>query len=160
MYVKFHQNIPYGSRDKTSFTFSEFGPRQSLDKWKMAFGNILDYVLSVSMRMQTFIKIFPMVQELFTFFRIWTSAKPRPMINGIWQSIRLGFVYINVFAKFYQNGSRVMGSFHFFTIWTLGLDLSKTSTNGKLYCAIPWARSYHYRCVCEISSKYSRNFKI
>ena len=39
MYAKFHLNIPYGSRERTNFTFSEFGPRQSLDQWQMAFGN-------------------------------------------------------------------------------------------------------------------------
>ena len=34
VYEKFHQNIPH---DTASFTFSEFGPRQSLDRRQMAF---------------------------------------------------------------------------------------------------------------------------
>ena len=38
----------------------------------------------------------------FHFFRIWRSAKPRPMINVISQSLGLDFVNINAYAKFYQ----------------------------------------------------------
>ena len=32
VYTKFLQNISYGSRDRTSLTVSEFGPRQRLDR--------------------------------------------------------------------------------------------------------------------------------
>ena len=32
VYAKFHHNIPLSSRDRTIFTFSEFGARQSLDR--------------------------------------------------------------------------------------------------------------------------------
>ena len=39
----------------------------------------------------------------FHFFRIWSSAKPRPMKNVISQSLGLGLVNINVYAKVYQN---------------------------------------------------------
>ena len=39
----------------------------------------------------------------FHFFRIWRSAKPRPMINVILQFLELDLVNINVSAKFYQN---------------------------------------------------------
>ena len=52
--------------------------------------------------------------DQFPFFRIWTSAKPRPTTNGIWQSFGLDRVNINVYANFYHNisnGSRVMGNF-------------------------------------------------
>ena len=41
VYRKCHQNILYGSRDRASSSFSEFGPWQSLDRWTMAFGNPL-----------------------------------------------------------------------------------------------------------------------
>ena len=34
-YAKFYQSIPHGSSDWASFTFSEFGPRQSLDHRQM-----------------------------------------------------------------------------------------------------------------------------
>ena len=37
------------------------------------------------------------------FFRIWTSAKPRPIPNDIWQSLGLQLVNINVYAKFHHN---------------------------------------------------------
>ena len=32
VYAKVNQNIPLSSRDRTIFTFSEFGARQSLDQ--------------------------------------------------------------------------------------------------------------------------------
>ena len=41
--------------------------------------------------------------------------------NAIWQQLRLDLVSINMYANSYQNipyGSRVMGNFHFFTVWT------------------------------------------
>ena len=33
VYAKFNHNIPFNSRDRAIFTFSEFGARQSLDRW-------------------------------------------------------------------------------------------------------------------------------
>ena len=41
VYAKFHHNIPLISRDMAIFTFSEFGARQSLDRRKMSFRNLL-----------------------------------------------------------------------------------------------------------------------
>ena len=35
--LKFHQNIPFGSRDKASFTFSEFGHRLQPDRQNMIY---------------------------------------------------------------------------------------------------------------------------
>ena len=92
----------------------------------------------------------------FHFFRIWRSAKPRPMINVILQFLELDLVNINVSAKFYQNiqnGLRV--KFHCFQ----NLNLGKTSTNLKCHLTIPWATSCQYQCVCKISSQYSTQFK-
>ena len=69
----------------------------------------------------------------FHFFRIWRSAKPRPMINVILQFLELDLVNINVSAKFYQNipnGLRV--EFHCFQ----NLNLGKTSTNPKCHLTI------------------------
>ena len=60
-YANFYQNIPLSSRDRAIFTFSEFEPRQRLGQSEMTFDNLLGYILSVSMRMQTFIKIFKTV---------------------------------------------------------------------------------------------------
>ena len=42
-------------------TFSEFDPRQRLGQSQMTSDNLLGYILSISMRMQNFIKIFQAV---------------------------------------------------------------------------------------------------
>ena len=55
-------------------------------------------------------------RAIFTFFRIWSSAKLRPMKNVISQSLELDLVNINVYAKVYQNipfSSRDMAIFTF-----------------------------------------------
>ena len=54
----------------------------------------------------------------FPFFRIWTSAAPRPIPNDIWQSLGLHLVNINAYAKFYKNipnGLRVIEIFRHFS---------------------------------------------
>ena len=61
VYVKVYQNIPLSSRDRAIFTFSEFESRQRLGQSQMKFDNFVGYILSISMRMQNFIKIFQMV---------------------------------------------------------------------------------------------------
>ena len=95
-------------------------------------------------------------RAIFTFFQIWRSAKPRPMINVTLKFLELDLVNINVYAKFYQNipkGLRV--KFHCFQ----NLNLGKTSTNPKCHLTISWAISCQYQCVCKISSQYSTQFK-
>ena len=57
VYANVYQNIPLSSRDKAIFTFSEFEPRQRLGQSKMTVDNLLGYNLSISLRMQNFIKI-------------------------------------------------------------------------------------------------------
>ena len=52
VYAKVYQNISLSSRDRASFTFSEFVPRQRLGQPQMTFDNLLGYILSISMRMQ------------------------------------------------------------------------------------------------------------
>ena len=92
----------------------------------------------------------------FHFFRIWHSAKPRPMINVILQFLGLDLFNIKLSAKFYQNipnGLRV--KFHFLQ----NLNLGKTSTNPKCHLTISWATSCQYPCVCKISSQYSTQFR-
>ena len=59
--AKVYQNIPLSLRDRASFTFSEFEPRQRLVQSQMTFDNLSGYILSISMRMQNFIKIFQTV---------------------------------------------------------------------------------------------------
>ena len=83
-------------------------------------------------------------RAIFIFFRIWRSAKPRPMINVILQFLELDLVNINVTAKFYQNipnGLRV--KFHCFQ----NLNLGKTSTNPKCHLTISWAKSCISMCM-------------
>ena len=92
----------------------------------------------------------------FHFFRIWRSAKPRPMINSILQFLGLDLFNIKLYAKFYQNipnGLRV--KFHFFQ----NLKFGKTSNNPKCHLTISWATSCQYQRVCKISSQYSTQFK-
>ena len=64
VHAKFHHSIPFSSRNRAIFTFSEFGTRQSLDRWKMSFPKLLGYILSISIFIQTFIKIFHSVQQI------------------------------------------------------------------------------------------------
>ena len=149
------------SRDSTIITFSEFGARQNLYQWKMSFRNLLGYFLSISMFTRLLNSLSKYSTQFkrqgnFHFFRIWRSAKPRPMINVILQFLELDLVNVNVSAKFYQNisnGLRV--KFHCFQ----NLNLGKTSTNPKCHLTISWTTSCQYQCVCKISSKYSTQFK-
>ena len=67
VYEKFIKLL-LSSRDRAIFTFSGFEPRQRLGQPQMTFDNPLGYILSISMRMQNFIKIFQTVLELSTFF--------------------------------------------------------------------------------------------
>ena len=86
--------------------FSELEPRQKRNQSQISFENLMGYILPISMCMQNFITIFHSVQEIrhyYHFFRIWSSAKPRPMKNVISQSLGLYLVNINVCAIVYQN---------------------------------------------------------
>ena len=104
---------PYGSRDGASFTFSEFGLRQSLDRRHVSFGNHFGWVLSISVCLQI---LYPTIRY----------------------------------------GSRVMGNFQVFTVWT---SAKPRPMNGQWYFATPWPRSCQYQWAREISSNYSIWFK-
>ena len=88
------------------------------------------------------------------FFRILTSAKPRPIPNVIWLYHGLPHVNINVYAKFHHNiplSSSDRTVFTFFRIWSsakpqpmknailqsLGLDLVNINVYAKVYKNIP-----------------------
>ena len=136
-YSRHFQNIPHGSRDMASFTFSEFGPQQSLDQWQMIFGKPLGLIVSKSMCMQNFVNIFHTVQELgpvSLFFRSFTSEELRPMVNGIWQSPGLYLVNINVYAKFHKKIP--LRSRNRKVLLFQNLDLGKASIVVKWYLAI------------------------
>ena len=100
---------------------------------------------------QKFIKIFHSVQEIGPFslyFRIWHSAKPRPMINVILQFFGLDLFNIKLSAKFYQNiPNGLIDNFHFFF---QNLNLGKTSTNPKCNLTISWATS------CQYTDEYAK----
>ena len=89
VYAKVYQNIPLSSRDRTIFTFSEFEPRQCLGQSQMTFDNLLGYILSISMRMQNFIKIFQIVCHFSTFFT------NRPASFSLFQNLNLGNALAN-----------------------------------------------------------------
>ena len=61
VYAKVYQNILLSSRDRAIFTFLEFEPLQRLDQSQTTFDNPLGHILSISMHMQNFIKIFQTV---------------------------------------------------------------------------------------------------
>ena len=99
--------------------FSEFEPRQKLNQSQISFDNLMGYILSISIFYAKVYQNIPFSSRdkgHFHFFKIWCSARPRPMINVILQFLELDLVNINVSAKFYQNipnGFRV--KFHFFS---------------------------------------------
>ena len=96
-------------------------------------------------------------RAIFTFFRIWRSAKPRPMKNVISQYPGLDLANVNVYAKVYQNiplnsRDRAISLFQ-------NSNLGNASANPKWHLTISWATSFQYKCVCKILSKYSKRFK-
>ena len=93
----------------------------------------------------------------FTFFRIWTSATPRPIPNVIWQFHGLHLVNTNVYAKFHYNISLSSRDIAFFTFSEVGarqnLDWRKMVFHNLR------ARSCQYQCLPRSLSKYSNQFK-
>ena len=88
VYTKVYQNIPLSSRDRAIFTFSEFYPRQRLGQSQMTFDTLLGYILSISMRMQNFIKKyskrFKSYQHFSTFFTNRPASKSSQTVR--WQN--------------------------------------------------------------------------
>ena len=93
-------------------------------------------------------------QDHFQFFRIWHSAKPRPMINVILQFLGLDLFNIKLSAKFYQNiPNSLIVNFDFFQ----NLNLGKTSTNPKCHLTISWATSCKYT---NVYTKFHHNIPL
>ena len=115
--AKFYQNIPNALRVNFHF-FSEFEPRQYLGISQMSFDNLMGYILSIY---QCVCKITSQYttqfkkQGHFHFFRIWSSAKPRPMKNDISHSLGLDLDNIRGLSK-YSTQFKRSGDFHFFRI--------------------------------------------
>ena len=103
--ANFYQNIPIGLRVNFHF-FSEFEPWQNLDQSQMSFDNLMGYILSLYQCVCKFHHNIPLStrdRAIFTFFRIWSSAKPRPMKNDISQSLELDLDNISVYLEVFQN---------------------------------------------------------
>ena len=105
VYAKCYQNIPKGSRDRASFTFSflEFEPRQTSTNPNLTISWATPYQYHCVCKISAHYSSQFNKYGIFHFFRIWNSAKPRPMKNDNSQSLRLDFVNIIVYAKVYQN---------------------------------------------------------
>ena len=89
------------------------------------------------------------------FVRIWTSAKPRPIPDIIWQYHWLYLVHINVYAKFH---------YIFFTVLEIGpfslfqsLELGKASTDKNCQLAISWATYCQYT---NVYAKFHHNIQL
>ena len=96
-------------------------------------------------------------QGHFHFFRIWHSAKPRPLINVILQFLELDLFNIKLSAKFDQNiPNCLIVNFHFFSEFEprQNLDQSQMSFDNLMGYILSI-----YQCVCKISSHYSTQFK-
>ena len=134
MYAKFYQNIQKVSRDRASFTvfFSGFEPRPiSNDIWQSLGLHLVNINVYAKFHHNS-----PLNSAIFTFFRIWSSAQSRPMLNVILQF----------------HSIQEIGPFSLFQ----NLELGKASTDEK--CRFPWARACQYQCVCKSLSKYSKWF--
>ena len=136
----------------------------------MSFDNLIGYILSISMCMQTFITIFLTVQEIgpFSLFQNLELGKASTDKNVSSQSLGLDLVSINVYAKVYQNiplSSRHRAIFTFFRICHsakprpminvilqfLGLDLFNIKLSAKFYQNIPNGLKvkFHFFSECE-----------
>ena len=144
----------------------------------MSFDNLMGYILSIPMCMENFITIFHSVQEIgpFSLFRIWSSAKPRPMKNDISQSLGLDLVNINVYAKIYQNiplslrdraiftfsefGARLSPPMINVILQFLELDLVNINVSAKFYQNIPNGLRVKFHCFQNLNlGKTSTNPK-
>ena len=143
------------------FTVLQIGPFSLFQNLKFGKASTEKNVISQSLgldlvRINVYAKVYQNIplssrdRAIFTFFRIWHSAKPRPMINVILQF--LGLDLFNI--KFYQNipnGLRV--KFHCFQ----NLNLGKTSTNPKCHFSISWATSCQYT---NLHAKFHHNIPL
>ena len=136
--------------------FSEFEPRQNLDQSQISLATSCQYqcVCKISSHYSPQFKRY----GHFHFFRIWSSAKPRPITNVSSQSLGLDLVSINVYAKVYQyiplySRDRAIFTFSGFgtrqastakprpminvILQFLGLDLFNIKLSAKFYQNIP-----------------------
>ena len=131
----------------------------------MTFDNLLGYILSVSMCMQSFITVVHSVRpfSLFQNLELGTASTDVKCHFAIsWARFGNSSVYIM---------SIIMGMQHLITIYQKvqeigpvsfffqNLNLGKNSTNPKCHLTISLATSCQYQCLCKISLQYSLQFK-
>lgn len=136
MYAENYQNIHMFKEKMASFTFSSFWT--SAKSRPMITGNVLGNInVSAKVHQNT-------VYDIDFVSRIWTSTKPRPLANCIWQSLYL----VNILSismqnlPKYQHGSVYFLVFYIFMIsfrmfakchlQPLGLDLINTRVSISL----------------------------
>ena len=144
MYAKFYQNIPNGLRVKFHFFQNlNLGKTSTSPKCHLtiswATSCQCQCVCKISSQYSTQFKRW----DHFHFFRIWSSAKPRPMKNVISQPLGLDLVNINVYAKVYQNiplssRDRAIFTFSEFGAWQ-SLDQC------KCHFVTSWTRCRQYQ---------------
>ena len=117
--AKFYQNIPNG----LIINFHFF---QNLNLGKLStnpkFHLTISWATSCQYTNAKFHHNIPLSSRDFHihFFRIWSSAKPRPLKNNISQSLGLDLDNINVYAEVYQNTPLSSRDKAFFTFSELG----------------------------------------
>ena len=146
----------------------------------MSFDYLMGYIMSISVCMQNFMRMFHSVQEKGPFSLFQNLALGKASIDD-----KCHFAIVSLFSEFEprQNHSQMsldslMGYIlsisvrmqNFITIFHSvqeiaplslfqNLELGKASTNEKCYFAISWARSCQYQCLRNSLSKYSTHFK-
>ena len=88
---------------------------------------------------------------MITFFRTWSSAKPRPMENVISHSLGLDLVSIIFFVKVYQNIPLSPRDRAIFTFSEL--EPRQRLGHSQMTFEITWATSCQYQWICTILSK-------
>ena len=134
--------------------FSEFEPRQNLDKSQMSFDNLIGYILPISMCMLNIITIFFIVQEIgpFSLFQNLELGKASTNKEMSVRNLLCSILSISLFTqKFIRIFHSVQEIGPFFILQNLAL--------GKASFAIPWAKSFQHQIVCKNFIKYSKRFK-
>ena len=124
----------------------------------MSFGNLVGYILSISMCMQNFITIFHSVQEIAPLspFQNLELDKASTDKNVILRSLGLDLVNINVYAKVYLNIPLSPRDMAIFTFSEFGARQSFD----QCHFAICWTRCHQHQCICKILSKYSKLLRV
>ena len=104
--AKFYQNIPNGFKIVNFHLFQNlnFGKTSTNPKCHLtiSWASSCQYT-NVYAKFHHNIPLSSRDRAIFSFFRIWNSAKPRPIKNDISQSLGPDLENISVYAEVYQN---------------------------------------------------------